>query len=89
MTDVKSEAEAFLIAEARLLDAGRFDEWLALFAEDGFYWVPAAPGPTAHWPNAPAPDPSRQILPRAAEFAGRARRLSLRDSIKSIGWLGA
>lgn len=42
--DVKSEAEAFLIAEARLLDAGRFDEWLALFAEDGFYWVPAAPG---------------------------------------------
>lgn len=42
--DVKGEAEAFLIAEARLLDAGRFEEWLALFAEDGFYWVPAAPG---------------------------------------------
>jgi len=44
--DLKSEAEAFLIAEARLLDAGRFEEWLALFAEDGFYWVPAAPGQT-------------------------------------------
>ncbi len=43
-SDVKGEAEAFLIAEARLLDAGRFEEWLALFAEDGFYWVPAAPG---------------------------------------------
>lgn len=42
--DLKAEAEAFLIEEARLLDAGRFDEWLALFAEDGFYWVPAAPG---------------------------------------------
>ena len=42
--DLKSEAEAFLIAEGRLLDAGRFEEWLALFAEDGFYWIPAAPG---------------------------------------------
>ncbi len=44
--DVKSAAEAFLLEEARLLDAGRFEEWLALFAEDGFYWVPAAPGQT-------------------------------------------
>jgi benzoate/toluate 1,2-dioxygenase beta subunit len=41
---LKSEAEAFLVAEGRLLDAGRFEEWLALFAEDGFYWIPAAPG---------------------------------------------
>ena len=30
----------FVIAEAALLDAGRFDDWLALFAEDGRYWVP-------------------------------------------------
>ena len=44
--DLKSAAEAFLIEEARLLDAGRFEDWLALFAEDGFYWVPAAPGQT-------------------------------------------
>ena len=26
--------------EARLLDEKRYDEWLALFAEDGRYWVP-------------------------------------------------
>ncbi|MFM9921638.1 aromatic-ring-hydroxylating dioxygenase subunit beta [Variovorax sp. H27-G14] len=26
--------------EAELIDAKRFDEWLALFAEDGHYWVP-------------------------------------------------
>ena len=44
MRDLKSEAEAFLIAEGRLLDAARYEEWLALFAEDGFYWIPAAPG---------------------------------------------
>jgi 3-phenylpropionate/cinnamic acid dioxygenase small subunit len=30
----------FVVAEAALLDAGRFDDWLALFADDGRYWVP-------------------------------------------------
>ena len=34
----------FVVREARLLDAKRFDEWNALFADDGFYWVPLAPG---------------------------------------------
>jgi len=36
-------AEAFLVNEARLLDERRFREWMALFTEDGVYWVPAAP----------------------------------------------
>ena len=35
--------EDFLIHEARLLDARRFRDWMALFADDGTYWVPAAP----------------------------------------------
>ncbi|MDH6590757.1 hypothetical protein M2165_000646 [Variovorax sp. TBS-050B] len=30
----------FAAHEAALLDGRRFDEWLALFAEDGRYWVP-------------------------------------------------
>ncbi len=29
-----------VVAEAVLLDAARYDEWLALFADDGRYWVP-------------------------------------------------
>jgi 3-phenylpropionate/cinnamic acid dioxygenase small subunit len=37
-------AERFLIDEARLLDEGRFDDWLALFTDDAWYWVPAVPG---------------------------------------------
>ena len=37
---VQRELEDFVAAEAALLDAGRYDEWLALFAEDGRYWVP-------------------------------------------------
>ena len=35
--------EQFLLHEARLLDEGKFDEWLALFAADGWYWVPSEP----------------------------------------------
>jgi 3-phenylpropionate/cinnamic acid dioxygenase small subunit len=30
----------FVAHEARLLDERRWDEWLALFADDGRYWVP-------------------------------------------------
>jgi len=36
----ESELCDFVAAEAALLDDGRFDDWLALFAEDGHYWVP-------------------------------------------------
>ena len=40
------DAERFLYWEARLLDERRFEEWRALFAEEGIYWIPAAPGQT-------------------------------------------
>ena len=30
----------FIAHEAALLDERRFDDWLALFADDGYYWVP-------------------------------------------------
>ena len=35
-----ADAAAFLYREARLLDERRYDEWLALFTEDGLYWAP-------------------------------------------------
>lgn len=38
------EIEEFLFHEARLLDERRFEEWMALFTEDGVYWVPAEEG---------------------------------------------
>ena len=41
---MRGELEAFVLQEARLLDERRFAEWLALFAEDGVYWVPTLPG---------------------------------------------
>jgi 3-phenylpropionate/cinnamic acid dioxygenase small subunit len=35
--------EQFLQHEARLLDEGKFDEWLALFTPEAWYWVPSEP----------------------------------------------
>ena len=34
------EAEALLYREARLLDETRYGDWLQLFTDDGFYWIP-------------------------------------------------
>jgi 3-phenylpropionate/cinnamic acid dioxygenase small subunit len=36
----------FVIRETRLIDQHRFEEWLELFAEDGFYWMPLEWGQT-------------------------------------------
>lgn len=41
----------FVYAETRLLDDQRFDEWLELFTEDGYYWMPLThdqPDPRLH-----------------------------------------
>jgi 3-phenylpropionate/cinnamic acid dioxygenase small subunit len=35
--------QQFLLHEARLLDEARFDDWLALFTSDAWYWVPSQP----------------------------------------------
>ncbi|MBV9969377.1 MAG: hypothetical protein JO228_05285 [Xanthobacteraceae bacterium] len=40
--DVRA-CEEFLLYEARLLDEARFDDWLALFTPDAWYWVPSQP----------------------------------------------
>jgi 3-phenylpropionate/cinnamic acid dioxygenase small subunit len=37
---LERELAEFIAMEAALLDAGRHDEWLALFTDDGRYWVP-------------------------------------------------
>src|SRR5258708_15044529 len=38
--DVEASAREFIQHEARLLDDRRFDEWEALWAPDGMYWIP-------------------------------------------------
>ena len=43
----RAEIEDFLFHEAELLDAWRLDDWLALFAENGAYYVPPTDRPEA------------------------------------------
>ena len=40
----RSEIAAFLVHEARLLDERRYDDWLALYTEDAWYWIPLEEG---------------------------------------------
>ena len=54
--------EEFLYREARMLDERRFEEWLALFAEDGVYWIAAAPGQTDPLGEASIAYEGRQLL---------------------------
>ncbi|MPV64842.1 aromatic-ring-hydroxylating dioxygenase subunit beta [Burkholderia sp. BE17] len=37
------ELAAFVYREARLLDERRYDDWLALYADDARYWMPLSP----------------------------------------------
>lgn len=46
------EVEEFVYREARLLDEHRYEEWEALWAEDGMYWIPA---------NGEDADPDRKV----------------------------
>jgi benzoate/toluate 1,2-dioxygenase beta subunit len=39
---IRDECRALLEREARLLDQNRFEDWLALYAENCIVWVPAA-----------------------------------------------
>ncbi len=36
----RQEVENFLFKEARLIDEGKFDDWLTLFTDDAIYWAP-------------------------------------------------
>jgi 3-phenylpropionate/cinnamic acid dioxygenase small subunit len=48
----ETELARFVLDEARLLNEARYADWLALFADDGRYWVPLdgerQPDATAH-----------------------------------------
>jgi len=48
----REQIETFLYREARLIDEHRYDEWLALWTDDGVYWVPC---------NQDDTDPTRQV----------------------------
>jgi benzoate/toluate 1,2-dioxygenase subunit beta len=44
--ETRREIELFLLREAKLLDTGEFEAWLALYEPQGIYWMPSQPGQT-------------------------------------------
>ncbi|MDO8432159.1 MAG: aromatic-ring-hydroxylating dioxygenase subunit beta [Candidatus Binatus sp.] len=75
MTIDRSAVEALLYLEARLMDAHRYDEWLALWHDDATYWVPC---------NDDDIDPARNvsiIYDRRGQLRSRIQRL------KETAWL--
>ena len=55
------DCRAFLHREARLLDEGRFEDWLALFAAECLLWIPGSPGGDPKREIAVAFDDRRQL----------------------------
>ena len=41
--ELSAQARALLLREVDLLDERRFEEWLELYTEDAYYWVPLRP----------------------------------------------
>ena len=39
--ETQRAVEQFLYRQAEILDEKQWDDWLALFTEDGHYWMPA------------------------------------------------
>lgn len=52
--ELQLEVERFLYQEARLLDAWKLEEWLALFTPDARYMVPSTEFPQGDPPEHPA-----------------------------------
>jgi len=40
MSYTTEQLQDFVYAESRMLDEQRFEDWMALFSEDGYYWMP-------------------------------------------------
>ena len=51
--DVQREVELLLYRQAAMLDAKQWKAWTELFADDGIYWMPAAPEQT-DWTREPS-----------------------------------
>ena len=70
LADRLPEAVELVEREARLLDERRFDEWLALFADEAWYWMPAS------WDQQSPEDALSLVYEDKRLLALRVRRLA-------------
>jgi len=78
MTGLRIAAEDLLYREAWCLDNKRWDDWLALYAEDAVYWAPAMDGDEG-WTDDPDNDVSLMYMDKAG-LEARIFRIEGHDS---------
>ena len=66
----------FVLHEVRLLDDLRFDDWLALFSDDGRYWMPLERGQTERRLHCSLMDEDKLLLKVRIERLHGARTFS-------------
>ncbi len=84
----RAAVEEFLLREARLLDDGRFEDWLALFDEDGLYWIPGLPGQTDRLGAVSIVHEDRTVLRMRVRRLGHPRAWSLMPLPRTVHMLG-
>ena len=70
--------------EARLIDERRFDEWYALYAEDGRYWVPLVPGQADGENHTSLMYEDKLLLKLRIERFGNPRSYSLHPQVRCL-----
>ncbi|MCY3829247.1 MAG: aromatic-ring-hydroxylating dioxygenase subunit beta [Rhodospirillaceae bacterium] len=85
----RAAVEEFLLREARLLDDGRFEDWLALFDEDGLYWIPGLPGQTDRFGAVSIVHEDRSVLRMRVRRLGHPRAWSLMPLPRTAHMLGS
>lgn len=80
--------ERFLFHEAALLDTGRYADWLALFAEDGIYWIPGEPGQTDPLGTVSIVYEDKAILAMRVERLGHPRVYAAEPQPRTMHMIG-
>jgi benzoate/toluate 1,2-dioxygenase subunit beta len=78
MTVLEGTIADFLYREAWCLDNRRWDDWLALYADDAVYWAPAMDGDEG-WTDDPDNDVSLMFMDKAG-LEARIFRIEGKDS---------
>ncbi|HYF59248.1 MAG TPA: aromatic-ring-hydroxylating dioxygenase subunit beta [Burkholderiaceae bacterium] len=70
--------------EARLIDERRWEEWYALYADDGVYWVPLAPGQPDRENHTSLMDEDKLLLRLRIERFSNPRSFSLHPPVRCL-----
>ncbi|WP_249417623.1 aromatic-ring-hydroxylating dioxygenase subunit beta [Pusillimonas minor] len=82
--DIQSQLVAFVYAESRMLDEGRYRDWYDLFADDGVYWVPTRPEHTERDAQVAIALENKMLLALRVERLSHPRAFSLQPKVRCM-----